>query len=174
MKNITIYFGIIGVVLTTLSCKDEKNETIEEPITGIFVSAMVTIGVRDKSGKDLLDPNLPSSMKNFKVYYQVNGAKKLYYDPWMGAPGGYLIEKYSVRPWYHVKLFLDSPSWVDGRTSDSTITYLEFEDGSTDTIRAQYTVGPGRIEIDRAAYNGIQFFDRFQDYTTEPTYVVIK
>lgn len=91
----------------------------------------------------------------------------------MSAPLGYVIEKYPIRSWYHLKLFLDMPR-LDSNAGDWITTFLEFEDGSTDTITAQYTLGRGIITIDRASYNGVPFFDRFQDNGNVPTYEVVK
>lgn len=56
-----IYFGTVAFILLALSCKDEKDEAMDEQIAGIHVSSLVAIGVKNEAGTDLLDPNLPGS-----------------------------------------------------------------------------------------------------------------
>ncbi len=51
MENGIIYLKKIVLVLTTLSCMDKKDEAIDEPIDWVYISAMVTVSVRNELWK---------------------------------------------------------------------------------------------------------------------------
>ncbi|MGG7661223.1 VOC family protein [Dyadobacter sp. BHUBP1] len=180
MKNIMICLRtttlctITAISVAVLSCTDGSDEVVKEQPLGMYVSTSVTISVRNESGRDLLDPDLPNSFRKFKVYYLKDGAKQLYFDPMMSRSGGYSFDKYPFESAYHVRVLLDSPPWDAVNDNKWTTTYLEFEDGSTDTIRAQYTIKPGFVAIAKAFYNEALGWDLARDNGDLPTYVITK
>lgn len=174
MKNVIIFLGSAMLGIIALSCKDKEVEAVEEQSSGIDIEIGVDIKLRNESGIDLLDPGNPNAWKNFKLYYIKDGAKVRYFDPLMSAPNGYRIDKYPFEPVYHLDVMLNTPRWDPANNGSWATTYLEFEDGSTDTINAQFYIAPNLLMIDRATYNGVPFFDRYLDYSHDPTYEVIK
>jgi hypothetical protein len=152
MKNLTIYLLVLISCILNSGCKDEPTNDF---MLGTFIQTLVQIRIVDKTGIDLLDPANPNSLKRFKVYYLTDGEKKLYSNPLMDAPGAYVIEKWPLESYYHLKIFLNSPG--PGNPDDREwTTYLEFEDGTTATIKALFDVRPGYVMLDKASYNDVQ------------------
>lgn len=153
MKNLIICFLALILGTLNLACKEE--ETTDDLIVGDIVSRSVNISLFDKAGTDLLDPANPNSLKRFKVYWIIDGEKVLYNEPFMAAPGAFTIEKWPLEPYYHLKVLLNGP-WFEDSSDGEWTTYLEFEDGTTATIKAVYTVKPGYVMLEKASYNDIQ------------------
>jgi hypothetical protein len=152
MKSSLTYFGLLVFNILNLGCKDSKDAAMNQGPFGMCISSSVYITIKDAKGTDLLDPSNPKSLRRFRVSYQIDGEGKLYYDPWMKAPYGYVIEKFAVNDHYHLQVFANYPN-MDNDNSHECITYLEFEDGNIDTIAASYEVKPGYLGIYKASYN---------------------
>lgn len=174
MKNLITHLGAIVFGLLNLGCRDGKNELVEKPIGRIQVSVSVSISIKNELGTDLLDPNLPNSLKTFKVHYPASSVQEFQRRPLFEGGRAYVIEKYYGESAYHLGIILNIPSGESSSKTDWTITYLEFEDGNIDTIRAQYSEQPAWLVIDRATYNGVPVWDRFRDNGAWPTYEIIK
>jgi len=169
MKTLQVYVGTFLVLFTAVACNDSNEE--EVPF-GMFVSESVNIAIQDQSGTDLLDPANPDALSRFKVYYLRDGEKQLYTDPLMDAPNGFVIEKFPLDEFYHLQIFLNAPTSPDGNDSEWT-TYLEFEDGHTDTIVAHYDIRPSYLAVDQASYNGIAVWDRSKNNGALQTYILV-
>ncbi|GLU54954.1 hypothetical protein [Dyadobacter frigoris] len=150
MKNILFY--AIVVVFGIISCTDKNEDEMNIQQLGGYFSGSLDIMIKDKNGFDMLDVGNPNSLKKFKVYYLLNGKKELYSKSLMYAPNGYVIEKFATDSYYHMQLFINSPN-PESTNNNNWITYLEFEDGSTDTIKASFDIKPGYIAVERASYN---------------------
>ncbi|KAA0992591.1 hypothetical protein [Dyadobacter aurulentus] len=164
MRNSLLYLGIMMIGLLNLKCRDKYEEEI---LVGIIWDKNVYLEIKNAAGVDMLDPNSPNSFKRFKVYYLVNGIKEFYYDPWMDAPGGYIIQKFPNESFYQLQIFINGPTH-ESRNDHEWVTYLEFEDGSTDTISASFGVRPGNISVEKATYNGRPMWDTSLTYAKEP------
>ncbi|MEO6283083.1 MAG: hypothetical protein ABIN80_03960 [Dyadobacter sp.] len=169
MKNLSYYFILLVFSILNLGCKDSKDEAL----LGMYFSNSVYISIKDPKGTDLLDPSNPESLTRFRVYYLINGKRKLIYDPWMDAPYGYVIEKFAVNDHYHLQVFANFPN-IDNDKSLECITYLEFEDGSTDTIAASYVIRKAYTAINKASYNGQLEWDEAKPNADLSTFKVIK
>lgn len=145
MKS-TIFYVLV-MILGVTSCKS-KNKDIQ-PIGGFTGS--LSMMIQDKNGIDRLNPIYNIAFKNFKVYHLLNGQKVLYNKPKMDAPNGYTIER-SDTDRYYLKIFINGPNY-ESKNKDNWITYLEYQDGITDTINASFEIKPGLITVEKAYYN---------------------
>jgi hypothetical protein len=169
MKPLRMLFASLALGCITVACSDD----VEETPFGMYLSGSVNISIQNKSGADLLDPGNPDALKFFKVYYLIDGKKQLYSEPLMSAPNGYIIEKFPLDTYYHIQVFLNAPA-PESNNEGAWTTYLEFEDGHTDTIEALYTVKPGYIAIEQASYNGVPTWDLSKNNGGLQTYVVVE
>lgn len=165
MENLKRILAILFLSVILLSCKDNKDEVMDQSFGG-YVATSVNIRIKDSDGNDRLAPTGHNPLTSFKVYYLVNGQKVLYNNPNMSAPGAYSIKKDDVGNYYYVQVLLNSPSPGDDSQND-WITYLEYQDGSTDTIKATFSVEPGFIAINKAWYNGTLQWDRISTGSLE-------
>lgn len=159
MKNLKVIIALF--LLSCLACEDNKGNEMEKSLSG-YVATGVNIRIVDSNGNDRLAPNSQNGLSKFKLYYLINGQKQIYNNPAMTASGGYNIKKFDPGNYYYLQVFLNSPKPDETDTKERT-TYLEFEDGSTDTIKATYDIKPGYIAIDETWYNS-----KLQVYRREP------
>ncbi|SEJ25949.1 hypothetical protein SAMN04487995_3815 [Dyadobacter koreensis] len=151
MKNILLYAVVLAIWI--VSCTDKNEDEMNIQQLGGYFSGSLNIMIKDKNGIDMLNVSNPNSLKKFKIYYLLNGKKELYSKSLMYAPSGYVIEKFAADSNYHMQIFINSPT-PESTTNDNWTTYLEFEDGSTDTIQASFDIKPGYIAVQKASYNG--------------------
>lgn len=173
MKISLIHLSVLILGIMTLGCQENEKEN---SMVGAVVELHLLMSIKDPLGNDLLDPDRPGSLSSFKVYYLKDGEKVLHNRPMADAPGAYVIEKWSIDNVYRLKVFLDWPGNAEGGDSrtEHTTTYLEYEDGTTDTIQAVLTVKPGYTVVEKAWYNDTLAWDRSRDNGGIRTFELLK
>jgi hypothetical protein len=145
MKN--TLFCVLVIIFGVTCCKSKNKEI--QPIGGFTGS--LSMMIQDKNGIDRLNPAFSIAFRTFKVYYLLDGKRVLYNKPQMDAPNGYIIER-SDTDRYYLKIFINGPNY-DSKNKNNWITYLEYQDGITDTINASFDIKPGLITVEKAYYN---------------------
>ena len=158
MKNIQLILAALISSLVLYSCGEKKDEEIE-PLLRMHIEQEVQFKIKNADGVDLLNPSTEKGLKRFKVYYIVDGKKKLYFEPWLDAPGAYLIQKEWTGEDYVLRVLLSGPT-LKNPNVNGVKTFLEFPDGHTDTITADYHVRPNLRVVTRAYYNDRLEWDR--------------
>lgn len=173
MRYLSIYLLALMVGFTSSGCSDDADEK-EFLLCCMVIDSNVDLAIKDTEGNDLLDPDTPGALRQFRVYYERDG-EKTPYKPVPGGHGGFVIEKWSVDATFHLKVFVDNPL-NDPRDNDNDerTTYLEFKDGTIDTIRAVFTVKPGYVVIEKAWYNNTLAWDRSRDNGGIRTFELLK
>ncbi|KAA6432777.1 hypothetical protein FEM33_24000 [Dyadobacter flavalbus] len=134
--------------------------------TGVVVMQAINISVKNKSGEDLLDPANANGIKKFKIYYLVNGEKKLYFNSYMDAPLGYRIWKFPAKEFYYLNVLMDG-----GIGIHETQTFLQLGDSpALDTLKAQYRTDPTNIIAEKVWHND-QLVWKMED--GEPAFEII-
>jgi len=152
MKKPLIYFLIALLCLTFFNCKENQNNMQPEELrqTGVVVMQSIDVTVRNKLGEDLLNPANEYRIKEFKIYYLVNGAKKLYYNANMDASSGYRLLKHPSKGNYYLNILMNGSMGVLKST-----TFLQLGNAATlDTISTQYRADPNNIVPEKIWFNG--------------------
>lgn len=142
-----IYYILLMLCFAFSGCNDNS----EEPSpTGVFVSQNANIIVKSAAGEDLLDPENANGIKDFKIYYLVNGVKTLYSEPSLDAPNGYRLIKHPVKGYYYLQVLMDGR-----RNIPETTTYLQLGAAAdVDTIKTQYKIDPNNLIAEKIWFNG--------------------
>lgn len=124
MKLTTISFFITGLI-TLLSCSNDKSKN-----EGFYLDTGINIFLKNSHGENLLNTTNYNSDR-FKIYYKINGQKIEVNNPLMDNPKGYAINN------------LTNPISMglgmnDADTELLPITYIEWNDSDTDTLKTYY------------------------------------
>jgi len=165
MKNAIILF-LLGIIMVSCNSDDENNNTPSY----YNLNAGVEFKVSSPSGVDLLNPNNANAYlaENIKIYYLRNGEVEEIYNPNMTAPRNFTIvtPEDSGEDFYVMTIGLNSSGL------ENVITYIEWNDTDTDTIRANFRSGNNYLLITKAWYNDEQIFD--EDIIPETVPEIIK
>jgi hypothetical protein len=148
MDKTLIYCTLLLLCFAVSGCKDQDSN--EPGPTGVVVMQTANIIVKSTTGEDLLDSANNNGIKDFKIYYLVNGVKTLYNEPNLDASNGYRLIKHPVKGYYYLQVQLDG-----GRNISETTTYLQLgSNGDIDTIKAHYKADPNNIITEKIWFNG--------------------
>lgn len=165
MDKTLIYCTLLFLCFAFSGCKDQDSNELNP--TGVVVMQTANIIVKSATGEDLLDPANNNGIKDFKIYYLVNGAKTLYNEPHLDAPSGYRLIKHPVRGYYYLQVQLDG-----GLNIPETTTFLQLgSTGDIDTIKAHYKTDPNNVIVEKIWFNGSLVWS-FAD--GEPIFEIIK
>jgi hypothetical protein len=165
MKKMFLYSVLAFICFTFSFCKDSEKDDLQP--TGINVMQSVNVLVKSDTGIDLLDPANVNGIKEFKVYYLVNGAKELYSHPNLDAANGYRLLKHPTLGYYYLQILMDG-----GKDILETTTYLQLGASTRlDTIKTQYKSDPNNIIAENIWYNGSLVWTLTDG---EPTFEIIE
>ncbi|PWI29895.1 hypothetical protein DI383_09070 [Flavobacteriaceae bacterium LYZ1037] len=118
----------------------------------------VEFKVSSPTGVDLLNPNNANAYlaENIKIYYLRNSEIEEIYNPNMTSPRNFSIisPEDTGEDFYFIGVGLNSYGL------ENTITYIEWNDTDTDTIRANFISGDNYTVITKAWYNEELIFDK--------------
>ncbi len=140
MKKIIILL-ISFTFLVFWSCSKEDGIEQEEYGPGPIIKSNVIINIKNKDGKDLLNPSTAGYLpfEQMKLYYLIKGKKNEVYDPNMAVPRG--IKLITTKNPYQLAVSVYSGDDVEeknGVKKGISITYLEFNSNITDTIKTEW------------------------------------
>lgn len=165
MDKTLIYCTLLLLCCAFSGCKDQGSN--EPNPTGVFVSQSAKIIVKSATGEDLLNPENNDGIKDFKIYYLVNGVKTPYHQPNLDASNGYRLIKHPVKGDYYLQVLMDG-----GRNISETTTYLQLgSTGDIDTIKAHYKTDPNNVIVEKIWFNGSLVWS-FAD--GEPIFEIVK
>lgn len=148
MKNIKKK-SICVLVLTILfiSCKSEmENKQYDS------VDVQLTVSIKDKNGKDLLDTSQIGFIdisKIHKFYLDKNGQKIEFYHSNYNAPNGISYSPGNeLRDEKYLWIYLDE-------TNDKSINYIKWNNAREDTITADIVRIETNVQATNIKYNGI-------------------
>lgn len=128
------------------------------PNSETVVNTSVDIIFIDKNGKELLNPNELNAIteQNTDLYYLINGEKQKIFKGHLECPKMFCINNTKDNNTtvynYIMKVFANTI-----RGQKTATTYLEFEDGSMDTIKVAYVffgAGNNSVTLTKIWYNG--------------------
>lgn len=137
-------FVLTAIIMIGCSTVSSDNST--------FLSNDVYIKYVNKKGENLLNPAHSHAIteQNTNLYYLINGKKKRVYRPNLDAPKMFVIGNgFDSSGDYEMKLFANTPP--DQMTA---ITYINFKNFPTDTLKVQYESPNSSIAITKVWYNG--------------------
>ncbi len=155
----------ILMVTTLISCS--KTDDMNEPHES-YIGASITFSIFNAQHEDLLNPETPHHINrgNIKVYYVINGKSKEFFKGNLDYPRGYMIgENKGI---YGITIFLNY-----AESESKPITYVQWNDKDTDTIKVSYRRAPGYIERDTIWLNGEQIWE-FGDGSIDPYFKLKK
>jgi hypothetical protein len=165
MKKVLLYSVLTFLCFTFSYCKDSEKNDLQP--TGVNVMQSVNVLVKSDAGEDLLDPANVNGIKEFKIYYLVNGAKELYSKPNLDAANGYTLLKHPTKGYYYLQILMDG-----GKDILETTTFLQLGTStSLDTIKTQYKSDPNNIIPENIWYNGSLVWKLTDG---EPTFEIIR
>lgn len=170
--NLAILITILFSVIFCLSCIDNqinntnnKNIEKETAITeGSFVNEELArytatvsetafyISFVDERGDDLLNPVHSNAIteENTNLYYLKDGISVMQFHANLDRPKMfYIVTEQKLKDRNYMIVFSNII-----KDQDTAITYLEFEDSSKDTIKAQYVQGENYTQLTKIWYNG--------------------
>lgn len=129
MQNVNYIFVLLLVVL--LSCSTNESSS------SVVIQKNVSVSYLNEQGKDLVDPDQSNrvSDKNVTMYYLKNGEAVKYFEGNLDNPDGIGVLPPSQTPseYYALDFLVNTiPS------QSQAITYVQFADGATDTLKVQY------------------------------------
>lgn len=125
-----IKISLLLFLFSILGCSSTTNDNGHIPPPDASFRFLYT----DQNGEDLLNPEHPDSWdeENLGLYYLRNGSKVQMYEANLDNPKGLNIYHSEDRQRYILRL------WVSPYLEENTsITFLEFPDGSFDTLEVQ-------------------------------------
>jgi len=160
MKNL-----LIILALTTLISCSKSNEMDSQYYN---LDASLEFSVLNLQNEDLLNPENPNHLitENIKLFYVINGKKEEVYDPNLDNPRNFKI--YKNGNGYRIRIFLNHSD-----TSDKPITYIQWSDSDTDTIKVSYLRTQNAILQNNIWLDGKQVWKR-GDNLTNPYFVLKK
>lgn len=130
MKTVLSIF-LVALVLS--SCRKE------EPKWGSYTDCGANITVHDKAGVDLLNPSNPGAYleQNIKIFYLINGVKEeVFYWNQHDPRNFYIYEEPDGR-------FMMGLNFNYSLTEEYPITYVQWSENDTDTIKTEIYRGGG-------------------------------
>ncbi len=136
---------LITVSFLFLSCSTDSGTVYETAIDISFV---------DQNGQDLLNPVYQNGIteQNTDLYYLVDDSLMKQYERHLDHPKMFFVsdEKSQHNDNYFLRVFANI---VEGQ--NIAFTYLEFENGSMDTVKTQYEIGDNSTVVTKVWYNGL-------------------
>lgn len=142
------------IALTIFSCSSDNNNN-----NNSFYALDTTLYFKVSSSKgfDLLDPNNQDTYpeENIKIYYLRNGQVDEIYNSNADTQRNFKILQPvdSDVEFYTMKIHLNNS------TLENAITYIEWNEMDTDTIRANFRSGDNFMKLSKAWYNEELIFD---------------
>ena len=140
-----------------ISCSDSDDEN--NPPNYYNLRTGVQFKVSSQTEIDLLNTDNENAYlaENIKIYYLINGEVKEIYNSNMDAPRNFAIisPEDSGENFYFMTIGLNSSEL------ENAITYIEWNDMDTDTIRANFRSGDNYTLITKAWYNEELIFDEY-------------
>ncbi|MFA7616466.1 MAG: hypothetical protein WCY16_07800 [Weeksellaceae bacterium] len=160
MKNL---FLILTTILF-VGCSDSDDSNFD--FYNIYSGA--EFGIFNTDGQDLLNPDNPDHWDTsaFRVFYLINGEVQEVYNPNMDDPRGYTIYK-------HANEYRAGVTLNNSETEEYPITYIEWNDEDTDTVRASFQRTEYGIIQDTLWLNDEVVWE-LGDNTTDPYFELTK
>ena len=138
-----------------ISCNSSDDHNNENSYYNL--STGIDFLVTNQNGDDLLNPNTLNaySSENIKIFYLKDGVVEETYNPNFDFPRNFAIvsPEDSGAETYFMRIFLNNS------VSDNAITYIEWNETDTDTIRANFNNGDNYSMVTKAWYNEELVFD---------------
>lgn len=130
MKRSILTSILLSVFLISCSTSSSPPSSVAM-LTGIHITYL------NEQGIDLTNPDRPHpiSEEKLRMYYLVDGEKKIHFNTLYNNPNGITLRKPEATPteYYAIRYW---PSIIENQ--NQAITYIQFEDGSYDTLKVQY------------------------------------
>ena len=154
MKNLTLII-LTSILIISCNSDDDNEDNFYALETGIDFL------VSNQNGDDLLNPNTFNaySSENIKIFYLKDGVVEEIYNSNLDLPRNFKIvapEDSGIEK-YYMSIFLNN------FVSDNAITYVEWNETDTDTIRANFNNGDNYSILSKAWYNEELVFDETID-----------
>lgn len=152
------YLLLTGLLLL-LSCSDGGDDICCMTITDTF-----TVILKDKEGKDLLNPASPHCIvpDSIKLFYVVNNTEYEIYNPKSDSPRNFIVYKNMSDDLFRIQIYANhSPEEA------FPITYIQWNPHDRDTIKCEFETKPNSILLKKLWYNNVLRIDMEQDSTTE-------
>ncbi len=151
MKNL-IFLLLATTLIVSCSSDDNNNDDNYYNLqTGIDFL------VSNQNGDDLLNPNTTNaySAESIKIFYLKDGIVEEIYNSNLALPRNFKIvsPEDSGEETYFMRIFLNN------FVSENAITYIEWNETDTDTIRANFNNGDNYSILSKAWYNEELVFD---------------
>lgn len=121
--------------------------------SGTVYEVSIGISFVDQNGQDLLDPSHSNAIteQNTDLYYMIDDSLVKQFEGHLDHPKMFHIpdETSPHNENYQLVVFSNII-----KNQDTAFTYLEFEDGSMDTIKTQYEIADNSTIVTRVWYNG--------------------
>jgi hypothetical protein len=163
---------LISLLTLFIGCNSNEKEEEEQIIYGTRVASSLRMTIKDNVGNNLLDPNNPNSfdIDNIKIFYLINGKKNEYYEEHLHAPKGFKVIQDEFTFEYQFVIFLNNI-----KTEEFPITYIQWNENDTDTIKALFKYYPNSSSIEQKKiwYNNEVIWD-YEITNTNPFFELVK
>lgn len=122
-----------------------------------------------------MDPDNPQAFdkKDIKLYYLINGEKQEVFDGRLNHPRNFFIfnrgEELKNSDGYGIRIFANI-----SESDEFPITYVQWNEADTDTIKTKYRRTPNMIVLTKAWYNGKLVYDGETNGNAEPYIQIVK
>ncbi|MFK5958964.1 MAG: hypothetical protein QM495_08870 [Lutibacter sp.] len=167
MKN--LIFMLLALILI-VSCSSDDNNN-ENNYYNLDTDVIFT--VKDSNGNDMLNPNNQNAYlsDNIKIYYvKADGGSEEIYYPNLSSPRNFRIitPEDSQENIYAFQLFPNTYVMEDA------ITYIEWNNTETDTIKTNYRYGKNYTICDKIWYNNVNVWTENTEVNTGRIFEIIK
>ena len=164
MKNL-IFLLLISILI--LSCSSDEDGSNGR--SAYHIARNVEFGVSSPTGIDLLNPANANAYleESIKIYYLQNGEVKEVYNSNADTPRNFSIV--SPEDSGDEKYFIGIG--LNNLVNENAITYIEWNETDTDTLRANFRTGKGYVILSKTWFNDVLIFD---ENTTQVLPEIIK
>ncbi|MEX1383395.1 hypothetical protein [Lutibacter sp.] len=154
---------IILAVTTFIAC-NKSNDTID----AFYLGSGLEFSISNANNEDLLNPENPNKIdtESIRIFYVINGEKVNVYNPNLTNSRNFLVFKHENE--YRIGITLNHTE-----TSEKPITYIQWNEGDTDTVEVVYNRTSNSVMQNIIWLNGEQVWE-IGSNTVDPYFKLIK
>lgn len=142
---------ILFLAITSFFACDKVDEIL---IRGFDQNTLFEFSVFNSQDVDLLDPTTPNHLEedDIKIFYEIDGKMIEVYESHLDHPRKLFIFEHENE--YRIRVFLNHSD-----TSDEPITYIQWNDDDTDTVKATFERAKNYLRISKVWLNDTEIWD---------------
>lgn len=144
------FINLTCMCLFMASCKEPE-------IKGVVVDTEVNLIIKNKDGKNLLDPSTPDHFTSdeIRLFYLKDGQKTEVYYPNLDHPRNFFISQNESNKEYFMRVFVNEGTL----NQELTTTYIQWRANQVDTLQSMITRQGASVYSDKVWYDKVLKYD---------------